>query len=502
MGMGLVGSEDKGETMVRNAIVYLVMGCGVVRGVEVVSTSTPFAGITRYDVTDTSPRVIHYELVQIDTTAAGISFNLTPSNGATAGETNAATTLNYMKGLPAVGSATAAMGINAGYFTPVGSATPSLISMEVSAGQDVSAWPGDGDTRASGINISSTNVVSFFTPGNYTLANYATNPSVTLYNAVGSNYMSVRNGVKTGVVDDGAANARTAVGVKGKYLYFFTVDEVGGSGSAGLTPVEVGTLLHDSWGLTDVINFDGGGSTQMVQESARGGTYIDTPEGGASPRAVAASMVVYANAAPAGTVNVLDNFEGGQGHFVSSIYNASGSNRNIGSTSVETVVASEHHTGSDAMKLSVMPTAGGWLDRDLSAAAVVAQNVVMTTGGSIGYWLKTTTAGVTTAPAIHDGSALESGAYQTLIADGQWHLYQWSFTDANQWNSFSGGNGQIDNVGVTLDSILFQGTGSLVATIYLDDLDWTNAGAIPEPSGVGIGLLFVGWMGRRRGCTG
>ena len=76
-------------------------------------------------------------------------------------------------------------------------------------------------------------------------------------------------------------------------------------------------------------------------------------------------------------------------------------------------------------------------------------------------------------------TALERGTAKPVIADNQWHLYQWNFEDAAAWDAFAGGaNGQIDAVNgtVTIDSIWLAGSGN--AQIYLDNVTHNPNGLI------------------------
>ena len=74
---------------------------------------------------------------------------------------------------------------------------------------------------------------------------------------------------------------------------------------------------------------------------------------------------------------------------------------------------------------------------------------------------------------------MERGTVKDVIADNQWHLYQWNFEDAADWDAFAGGaNGQIDaaNGTVTIDSIWLAGAGN--AQIYLDNVTHNPFGLI------------------------
>jgi hypothetical protein len=225
---------------------------------------------------------------------------------------------------------------------------------------------------------------------------------------------------------------------------------------------------------------------------------------------------------------IIDGFEVDEGHFASNPNTASGTSQGFikaGATAaVADRVTTDFFTGSAAqfIMLDDDPTVAGspalldsWRLRHLSGGGTPANNLSLTnvTGNTtyVGYWLKTSSSGMEASIGIDDGAALEIGAFRPIQADGQWHLYQWQFQDAADWDAFAGTgpNGQIDSVSVTIDSVLFRGgpgfpTGSdFDASFVIDDVSWNPNGQIPEPSG--IGLLALGSLlvaGRRRWCRG
>jgi hypothetical protein len=56
-----------------------------------------------------------------------------------------------------------------------------------------------------------------------------------------------------------------------------------------------------------------------------------------------------------------------------------------------------------------------------------------------------------------------------LIADGQWHRYAWDLDDDSQWEGWFNGDGVIDTVDFTIDSIQLFG-GNANATVFIDDV--------------------------------
>jgi hypothetical protein len=75
---------------------------------------------------------------------------------------------------------------------------------------------------------------------------------------------------------------------------------------------------------------------------------------------------------------------------------------------------------------------------------------------------------------------MEGGTIKSVVADGQWHLYEWDFEDDGQWNSYYLGDGSISNPAVTIDSIVFMGIGA--STIFLDAVAHNPDGSLlPTP---------------------
>jgi autotransporter-associated beta strand protein len=182
---------------------------------------------------------------------------------------------------------------------------------------------------------------------------------------------------------------------------------------------------------------------------------------------------------PAG--DVFDNFEVNEGHFGWDYNNAT---QTIGLAATTTIdrVANEHQgAGSGSQLLNLVASgAGAWTLRHNSGigaglAAEPGGNVKFAATGYVGFWLKTDDAGITVRIGIDDpvagNAALERGYAQSVIADNQWHLYQWNLVNATHWDAYSGGaDGDIDAADgtVSIDSIWFFGLGN--AQIYLDNV--------------------------------
>ena len=121
-----------------------------------------------------------------------------------------------------------------------------------------------------------------------------------------------------------------------------------------------------------------------------------------------------------------------------------------------------------------------------NAAARVA-NLQLESIGSIGFWLKTDDPGLQVSIAIDDPtsvsdiSSTERGTFRGIIADNQWHKYEWHLEEPTDWEAWVGGsNGQIDDSRITIDSI--QIVGSTDAQVYLDDVFWDPQSVYSPPT--------------------
>jgi hypothetical protein len=117
-----------------------------------------------------------------------------------------------------------------------------------------------------------------------------------------------------------------------------------------------------------------------------------------------------------------------------------------------------------------------WLVRHLSGVGSPGNNTAFPTDGFLGFWLKTATPGVQVSVVVDDPESGDRGLAKSIVADNQWHLYEWDMDDDTQWEAWAGGNGQIEGPTTTLDSIQFFGTGD--ATIYLDTVAYNGLGSL------------------------
>ena len=122
----------------------------------------------------------------------------------------------------------------------------------------------------------------------------------------------------------------------------------------------------------------------------------------------------------------------------------------------------------------------GFLDGGTNAAARI-DNLQFESIGSVGFWLKTDDPGVQVSIALDDPGTGDRGMLKEVIADNQWHKYEWFLDEPYEWEAWIGaGNGQIDGTTVTIDSI--QLIGSTDAQIYLDDVFWDPQATFIPPT--------------------
>ncbi|MEZ6192939.1 MAG: family 10 glycosylhydrolase [Phycisphaerales bacterium] len=194
---------------------------------------------------------------------------------------------------------------------------------------------------------------------------------------------------------------------------------------------------------------------------------------------------------PGGTIVGVDDFEVDEGHFYASP-TYSGSNRGIISATAERDTT-QAHTGFASERIDVdgETDADGWSLRFLSGLGDPANNLVITADGWIGFWMMTTTPGLTVQIALDDPDSADRGIAQAVIADGDWHLYQWDMDNNSQWEAWAFSDGNITGPTLTIDSIFLHGKG--LATVFLDDVAYNNGGSLtPGIDGDLDGDGFVG----------
>jgi hypothetical protein len=227
----------------------------------------------------------------------------------------------------------------------------------------------------------------------------------------------------------------------------------------------------------------------------------------------AIAVMLLAGGAQAAPI-IFDDFNINEGHF-NLAPSFSGSNLNIAASSTAdrdtTAGASVEGLGFEHMVFNPTTAGSAARVRFLSGSGTPSSNTAFTTSaggvdGFIGFYLKTSTAGWTAQIAL-DGPLpdLQGGVPKTIIADGEWHLYEWDLDAAAQWTSVAsiGGNTTFEQGTQTIDSIVFRHTAAPSSSaIELDFVAKSDSGSIaplvPEPGTLALLAIAVPAMLRRR----
>jgi hypothetical protein len=497
-------------------VFVLLIACDAA-AVEVITE--PFLGVRRIELIETVPRPLYINIIEVDLTEPTLSFRVSPRGPGTppiSGGIPAETQLQSTRSFLA--QENGQLAINASFFGgSYGGGWVNNLGLAASDGDGYSPWESpyyDPDKQFDdALNITQTNIARMVAMPSSIATGFETTPVVPLYNAVTGSHRLVQSGtvnpdnnltLTTGSL--AGLNPRTAVGITTNYghnnnkkLLMVTVDGRQNGFSEGMTLLELANLMA-SYGATDAINLDGGGSTSMMVNyhgdldpggSPYGVRQMNVPINGSVPggeRSVGTSLAMFAAANPAFTppvqpspvpfgYTVLESFEGNEGRFTSGP-TASGSTFGVSSASLFDRVINESYYGLGSQRLTVRtsnPGTPGLGLRHLSGGGVPANNTSFASTGHIGFFMKVLQTGVETGDIqasllIDDGVGTEQSLELDVIADGSWHLYEWDLDDANQWNNFSGGNGQIDASSVTLDSLYLSSDENLNFNVFFDML--------------------------------
>ncbi|HRK31756.1 MAG TPA: phosphodiester glycosidase family protein, partial [Tepidisphaeraceae bacterium] len=469
-----------------------------------IRSAQPFVGVTHHQYIqlrgDTTtlpifPREIVVNILEVDVTTPGVAFSMQPGNGALPGEVTRQTTRAF------VNSAGAQIGIN-GDFYDTAPPYPSQNGQFFTDVVHINASDGDVYSPAAGgealFNITQNNVPSIRTAG--AAGSTTGSGGFSLYNAIGGNQRILTNGVVSAPNDSytNTLNPHTAIGVSQDQtrVFLLTVDGRQGDYSEGMFTTEMASLMRD-FGAWDAINVDGGGSTTMVMDDSNDSTQnarvINSPADGSSQtgpgteRLIANSLAVFAThragyvplpAIPypgqTGVVpnitqpTMFDDFEGSRGRFTST---SSGSNGNIAAATSSSVDTTYSKSGNSALKLDIVntnATPSRMQMRLLSGGGTAGNNLhdgkAMGSSGFFGFWLRLEPGNdpLWVASLLDDGTTtsngLERSGFKQVIADGEWHLYEWALADPDQWNNFNAGNGAINGPNAFLDAIYFSST--------------------------------------------
>jgi len=483
-------------------------GLGLPATAAVVNTAQPFLGVTHYQVIEAFdgstlggpfnlPRALVINILEINPTAAGVSFRMQPGNGTDPGEVTRMTTRSF------VDSFGAQIGINGDFYNTNPPYPPD-------GGQFFTDVVHTGVSNGAGYSPSAFNHQSIFnvSAGNNARVlraagggTFNTVEGVSLYNAIGGNQRLVTNGVNTTSLTDPyttALNPHTALGVTfdGKVL-LMTVDGRQTDYSEGMRTDEMADLLIDHFNARDVLNVDGGGSTTFViddsHDALQNARVLNSPSDGAttyqpgSERLVANNFAVFATPNPGyvplpapprlpvpqpqpllSELTIFDDFEGSKGRFASAL-NASTSSQHVAASSASWLDNQFAHSGNESLRLDVVNTGGtpaAMQLRLLSGGGNPSNNLhdgnkAMGDEGFVGFFLRLEPGNdpLYTAIVLDDGqipqTVQERSDFVRIIDDGQWHLYQWELSDNALWNNFGGGNSVINGPNSFVDSIYF-----------------------------------------------
>jgi len=219
-------------------------------------------------------------------------------------------------------------------------------------------------------------------------------------------------------------------------------------------------------------------------------------------------------AQPARASLIFDDFNTNEGHFNQNPTFSGSSNVSTASTA-DRVTTGDFEGGGAEHVVAVQSTTNPARLRFVSGNAVKVNNVAFTTSagtdGFIGYYAKTSTTGIKLGMYLDDSTDATAGTVgaipKSVIADGQYHLYEWDLDNAADWGVISGsgiaGAATVTNDSHTIDSIWIQGIAS-GADVTFDFVAKSDSGSIaalvPEPASVTVlgGAALLGLVRRRR----
>lgn len=223
--------------------------------------------------------------------------------------------------------------------------------------------------------------------------------------------------------------------------------------------------------------------------------------------------VLMAAAIPAvAATTVIDGFEPSEGHFALQPSFSGTSAGFVAANSTADLNSTVAFAGTNSQRLFIdddtavaAPDGTAWRLRHLSGGGTIANNTSFPTTGYIGYYIRADQ-GINLQASIIVESATEAerGSFFSIPGDGQWHLVQWNFQNAADWENapFGTTDGTVTSTAMTIDSLWIRstmGTGDQDATFFIDNISFTDAGvlpAVPEPSsfalaGLGVAALLI-----------
>jgi hypothetical protein len=495
-------AEEKDDVRRQNTNMLLGIGAAIFIPAALLDAQTtitqPFDGVRHIHRVDTTPRLNNIHILEIDLAAEGIGFRLTPPNGPSLpAQTTHQTTRDYL----IQQNAQAAINASFFYYEPF----PYTMNRGLAVSDGNAYSPFDADTRPwPALNITQDNIASIVDRAS-PQETYQTNPQVDLFNAVSGSERIVTNGLNTaGQVTYGQPtqlHPRTVAGITAdNKLVLMTVDGRNTGHSLGMTSIETANLLI-SYGVVHAINLDGGGSTTMVMADPTP-RVVNVPVGVSNEpgteRRNGTNLAMFAGQAPPREpghqaphfVNVLEQFDDGYGLFHRPLTYA-GQRQNISTISNVAIDTTDSFTDDASQLLQVRRNpadAATWRIRHVSGDANPDNNTKIDVSpgaqdGYIGFFARTTAEGVRVALALdNNGNAagtMVGGVQHELIADGQWHTYEWNLDDPQHWTTIEGigGKATIDAGWITVDSIMMYG-GNANADIWIDTVAHNPFGSL------------------------
>ena len=264
----------------------------------------PFLGVRNIHQTETSPRRLNINVIEIDLTTPGLRFRVTPggphprpngSNGIPM-ETVRTTPRQFANDIGAQ------IAINGSFYSSQsigGVLWANNLGLTASNGEKYSPWELPSSANFDdALNITRLNEAAIVRMAAAIPTGFETNPPVSVYNAITGSHRIVTNGVNVapppGSDNLTLVHPRTAVGVTAdNKLLLMTVDGRQSGFSEGVNLVELANLML-SHGAHNAINLDGGGSTQMVMNyygDAAQALLVNSPS--EAERLVGASLAVF-----------------------------------------------------------------------------------------------------------------------------------------------------------------------------------------------------------------
>jgi len=238
-------------------------------------------------------------------------------------------------------------------------------------------------------------------------------------------------------------------------------------------PVESDTPLFPKWKFwqwTATGSVDGIGGN--VDRDVFDGTMTDLEQ-----------LLIGTEPPEPGDIVSITNFDFDEGYF-NWATSYSGSNQGVGAASTANQVTTEAHRGLGSQEIYIDGDPTSWYYRHLSgngSPSSPGSNMALDATGNLGFWLKTDDPGLTVQIAVDDPTTGDRGESKDIVADGEWHLYEWDLGDDSQWEAWNVQDGEITGPTVTIDSIQIRGAGE--ATFYLDTVAHNPNGSLAPQAG-------------------